>query len=94
MNKETVAEMTSASDTQTATSAEGKRESNSMVKPVAMLAVGLVMLIVAFANLSRIPGWADDHGAIWVYLGFFAFMSIAGRLFWNGADELVKRMRG
>ncbi|MBL1079596.1 hypothetical protein JK358_34850 [Nocardia sp. 2] len=86
--------MTSAADMQTATGAAGERESNSMVKSVAALVVGVVMLVVAFANLSRIPGWADDHGAIWVYLGFFVFMSIAGRLFWNGADELVKRMRG
>ncbi|MGF6885628.1 hypothetical protein ABH933_005166 [Nocardia sp. GP40] len=49
---------------------------------MAALIVGVVLLVEAFASLDRIPGWADRYGAIWVYLGFFIFMSIAGRLFW------------
>ncbi|MFI6212001.1 hypothetical protein ACIBCD_08385 [Nocardia brasiliensis] len=55
--------------------------------------VGVVMLIAAFAYLNRISGWADQHGAVWVYLGFFVYMSIAGRLFWWGLDQLLDRLR-
>ncbi|MFI9504644.1 hypothetical protein [Nocardia sp. NPDC052566] len=51
-------------------------------------ALGLLLLIVAFANLNRMPGWADDYGAILVYLAFFLFMSLAGRLTWWGIDTL------
>ncbi|MFI6169859.1 hypothetical protein ACIBCN_23975 [Nocardia sp. NPDC051052] len=58
---------------------------NAALAPVALLA-GLFMLIAAFAHLDRIPGWADDYGAILVYLAFFLYMSIAGRLTWWGAD--------
>ncbi|AFU06040.1 hypothetical protein [Nocardia brasiliensis] len=57
------------------------------------IVVGVVMLITAFAYLNRIPGWADQHGAVWVYLGFFVYMSIAGRLFWWGLDQLLDRLR-
>ncbi|NNH72971.1 hypothetical protein HLB23_24445 [Nocardia uniformis] len=52
------------------------------------LALGLLLLIVAFANLNRMPGWADDYGAILVYLAFFLYMSIAGRLTWWGIDTV------
>ncbi|WP_306358116.1 MULTISPECIES: hypothetical protein [unclassified Nocardia] len=69
------------------------QSSGSLARPVAAVVVGLVLLIAAFAVLGRIPQWADRYGAIWVYLGFFVVMSIAGRLFWQGADKLVERMR-
>lgn len=85
--------MTSASTTHTA-AADRLRTSGAASKSISALAIGVAMLVVAFANLPRLPGWADQHGAIWVYLGFFVFMSIAGRLFWNGADELITRLRG
>ncbi|MFJ4653888.1 hypothetical protein ACIP5Y_21705 [Nocardia sp. NPDC088792] len=52
------------------------------------LVLGLLLLIVAFANLNRMPGWADDYGAILVYLAFFLYMSVAGRLTWWGIDTL------
>ncbi|WKY55126.1 hypothetical protein [Nocardia seriolae] len=51
------------------------------------------MLIVAFANLGRMPGWADDYGAILVYLAFFLYMSIAGRLTWWGIDALREQAK-
>ncbi|MEC3916237.1 hypothetical protein VMT40_16640 [Nocardia sp. CDC160] len=57
------------------------------------MAVGLAMLIAAFFYLNKMPGWADRYGAIWIYLGFFAYMSIAGRLFWKGADGIIERLR-
>ncbi|BAW09740.1 hypothetical protein [Nocardia seriolae] len=63
------------------------------MSPVAAFLVGLGLLIAAFLLLDRMPGWADRYGAIWVYLGFFVFMSIAGRLFWFGADKLIERLR-
>lgn len=65
-----------------------------LAKAAAALVAGLVLLIVAFVYLSRLPGWADRYGAVWVYLGFFVYMSIAGRFFWHGADAVMKRLRG
>ncbi|MFF2555016.1 hypothetical protein ACFVUS_28710 [Nocardia sp. NPDC058058] len=61
------------------------------------LALGLTLLIVAFAKMDRIPGWADNYGAVVVYLVFFLYMSVAGRLTWWGIDTLreqVKNLRG
>lgn len=55
--------------------------------------IGVMLLIAAFASLDRIPGWADRYGAVRVYLGFFLFMSIAGRLFWYGAEKVIERVR-
>ncbi|BAW07983.1 conserved hypothetical protein [Nocardia seriolae] len=40
---------------------------NPTVVALGGFALGLLLLIVAFANLNRIPGWADDYGAILVY---------------------------
>lgn len=56
------------------------------------IALGLLLLVAAFATLNRIPGWADDYGAILVYLAFFLYMSIAGRLTWWGIDTLYARV--
>lgn len=64
---------------------------DSMVKPVVALVIGVALLVAAFAKLSQLPVWADEHGAVWVYLAFFVYMSIAGRLFWYGTDRLIKR---
>ncbi|WP_306365688.1 hypothetical protein [Nocardia sp. CC227C] len=52
------------------------------------LVLGLLLLVVAFANLNRMPSWADDYGAVLVYLAFFLYMSIAGRLTWWAIDTL------
>ncbi|MFF2550543.1 hypothetical protein ACFVUS_06055 [Nocardia sp. NPDC058058] len=57
------------------------------------LALGLLLLITAFATLNRMPGWADDYGAILVYLAFFLYMSIAGRLTWWGIDTLREQAK-
>lgn len=54
------------------------------------LVAGLALLAVVFANLDRVADWATEHGKVRVYLGFFLVMSIAGRLFWWGADALMK----
>ncbi|NMM92705.1 hypothetical protein B2J88_52265, partial [Rhodococcus sp. SRB_17] len=32
------------------------------------LAAGLAVLILVFANLDRVAGWAAEHGTMWVYL--------------------------
>ncbi|MGX1770564.1 hypothetical protein ACWIGW_00510 [Nocardia brasiliensis] len=63
--------------------------------PVALVAVaaGLAMLVVAFAMLDRVPGWADEHGSVLVYLGFFVWMSVAGRFTWWGLGKIVERLR-
>ncbi|WP_306356635.1 MULTISPECIES: hypothetical protein [unclassified Nocardia] len=61
---------------------------NPAVVAFGALALGLLLLIVAFVNLNRMPSWADDHGAVLVYLAFFLYMSIAGRLTWWGIDAL------
>lgn len=57
------------------------------------LAFGVVLLLVAFANLNRMPGWADNYGAILIYLAFFLYMSIAGRLTWWGIDTVCTRLK-
>ncbi|MBF6138378.1 hypothetical protein IU501_36015 [Nocardia otitidiscaviarum] len=70
---------------------------NPTLVAIGGLILGLLLLIVAFANLNRMPGWADDYGAILVYLAFFLYMSLAGRLTWWGIDTLrdqAKRDRG
>ncbi|WP_280358507.1 hypothetical protein [Nocardia otitidiscaviarum] len=70
---------------------------NPTLVAVGGLALGLLLLIVALANLNKMPGWADDYGAILVYLAFFLYMSIAGRLTWWGVDTLreqASRRRG
>ncbi|QNG21380.1 hypothetical protein G4H71_19165 [Rhodococcus triatomae] len=59
---------------------------------VANLTAGLTLLAIVFANLSRLTGWADQYGTVWVYLGFFLVISIAGRVFWKGADTLIARL--
>ncbi|MCP9625131.1 hypothetical protein FOH10_15185 [Nocardia otitidiscaviarum] len=61
---------------------------NPTLVAVGGLALGLLLLIVAFANLNEMPGWADDYSAILVYLAFFLYMSIAGRLTWWAIDTL------
>jgi hypothetical protein len=54
---------------------------------------GLGLLIVAFAVIGRLGGWAAEYGTILVYLALFLWMSIAGRVFWWGADTLVAEVR-
>ncbi|MFD6515154.1 hypothetical protein [Rhodococcus sp. NPDC060176] len=62
-------------------------------KAVIVTVFGLALLIAAFAVIGRLGGWAEDYGTILVYLAFFLWMSIAGRLFWWGADKLIATVR-
>ncbi|KZM68189.1 hypothetical protein [Nocardia terpenica] len=57
------------------------------------IVLGVAMLIAAFAGMDRIPGWADEIGAVLVYLAFFLYMSVAGRLTWWGSDTLIAQIR-
>ncbi|MFD9678472.1 hypothetical protein ACFWAD_01270 [Rhodococcus sp. NPDC059969] len=62
-------------------------------KAVIATVFGLALLIAAFAVIGRLGGWAADYGTILVYLAFFLWMSIAGRVFWWGADKLIAEAR-
>ncbi|WP_250888148.1 hypothetical protein [Rhodococcus sp. WY5] len=62
-------------------------------KAVIAAVFGLALLIAAFAVIGRLGGWAADYGTILVYLAFFLWMSIAGRVFWWGADTLIAEIR-
>ncbi|SCZ15144.1 hypothetical protein SAMN02799641_05909 [Rhodococcus erythropolis] len=62
-------------------------------KAVIATVFGLALLIAAFAAIGRLGGWAADCGTILVYLAFFLWMSIAGRVFWWGADKLIAEAR-
>ncbi|ALU67955.1 hypothetical protein R3Q08_15860 [Rhodococcus erythropolis] len=62
-------------------------------KAVIATVFGLALLIAAFAAIGRLGGWAADYGTILVYLAFFLWMSIAGRVFWWGADKLIAEAR-
>ncbi|WP_280430249.1 hypothetical protein [Nocardia brasiliensis] len=69
------------------------RSLNLTVVAAGALTFGLVLLLVALANLDRMPGRADNYGAILVYLAFFLYMSIAGRLTWWGIDTIHTRLK-
>ncbi|MFB8281992.1 hypothetical protein [Nocardia colli] len=87
--------MSTASTAQDGRTGQDSTSSNATdpVRVLGAIVVGVAMLIAAFAYLNRMSGWADQHGAVWVYLGFFVYMSIAGRLFWWGLDQLLDRLR-
>ncbi|WP_257232920.1 hypothetical protein [Rhodococcus qingshengii] len=68
-------------------------ELSQMSKAVIATVFGLALLIAAFAVIGRLGGWAADYGTILVYLAFFLWMSIAGRVFWWGADTLIAEFR-
>lgn len=68
-------------------------ELSQMSKAVIATVFGLALLIAAFAVIGRLGGWANDYGTILVYLAFFLWMSIAGRVFWWGADTLIAEFR-
>lgn len=55
-------------------------------KDLAALLAGLVMLVIGFAAITALPDWVARWGTVAVYLTYFLYMSIAGRLFWKGAD--------
>ncbi len=61
---------------------------NVTLAPLAV-ATGLILLIVAFVTVNRMPGWAADYGASLVYFAIFLYVAIAGRLTWWGADILI-----
>jgi len=64
-----------------------------MTRACLALLAGLALLIAAFANMTNLTRWADAHGTVTVYLGFFLVMSVAGRQFWNGTDSVVAAVR-
>ncbi|MEU4341406.1 hypothetical protein AB0H00_09075 [Nocardia sp. NPDC023852] len=57
--------------------------------PIA-IALGLLLLVAAGTQLNHLPDWADDYGAMLVYLAFVLYLSITGRLLWWGADTIVR----
>ncbi|MEV5832239.1 hypothetical protein [Nocardia sp. NPDC052112] len=63
---------------------------NVTLAPLAV-AMGLALLIAAFATVNRMPGWAADYGASLVYFAIFLYVAIAGRLTWWGVDILIGR---
>ncbi|MFC9435667.1 hypothetical protein [Nocardia sp. NPDC057030] len=82
-----------ATTTSNAQPAHAAGESDNTALAIPALLVGLAMLITAFATLNRMPGWADDYGAVLIYLVFFLYMSIAGRLTWWGIDTLYAQAK-
>ncbi|MGC0367708.1 preprotein translocase subunit SecE [Rhodococcus sp. 27YEA15] len=68
-------------------------ELSETTKAVIATIFGLALLIAAFAVIGRLGDWATDYGTILVYLAFFLWMSIAGRVFWWGADKLIAEIR-
>ncbi|MFG1781840.1 hypothetical protein ACGFIU_05355 [Rhodococcus oryzae] len=60
-----------------------------IARAVIAFVAGLALLVLAFANLDTVVEWASEYGRVWVYLGFFLVMSIAGRLFWWGTDTVI-----
>lgn len=68
-------------------------ESSATSKAVIATSAGLGLLIAAFAVIDKLGTWASDYGTIVVYLAFFLWISIAGRVFWWGADTLVATVR-
>lgn len=72
--------------------AAGESESGPQWAPLGLV-VGLAMLTAAFSHLDAMPGWADDCGAVPIYLGFFVWMSIAGRITWWSIDTLIQHFR-
>ncbi len=61
---------------------------------LAALLTGLVMLVIGFAVITTLPDWVTRWGNITVYLPYFLYMSIAGRLFWKGADATWEALKG
>ncbi|MCV7254640.1 hypothetical protein H7J86_20975 [Mycobacterium hackensackense] len=55
-------------------------------KDFGALLAGLGMLVAGFAVITALPGWVTHWGTVAVYLTYFLYMSIAGRLFWKGTD--------
>lgn len=62
-------------------------------KAVIATVFGLALLVAAFAVIGRLGGWAADYGTVLVYLAFFLWMSIAGRVFCWGADTLIAEFK-
>ncbi|MCV7256908.1 hypothetical protein H7J86_32510 [Mycobacterium hackensackense] len=63
-------------------------------KDLAALVAGLVMLAGGFAAITALPDWVTQWGTVPVYLTYFLYMSIAGRLFWKGADAGWEAVKG
>ncbi|MGJ6127262.1 hypothetical protein QN239_32305 [Mycolicibacterium sp. Y3] len=61
---------------------------------LAALLAGLAMLVIGFAVITALPGWVTRWGTVPVYLPYFLYMSIAGRLFWTGADTAWDAIKG
>ncbi|MGJ6127048.1 hypothetical protein QN239_31145 [Mycolicibacterium sp. Y3] len=63
-------------------------------KDFAALLAGLVMLAGGFAAITALPEWVTQWGTVPVYLTYFLYMSIAGRLFCKGADVAWGALKG
>jgi hypothetical protein len=55
-------------------------------RDLGVLLTGLAMIVAGFAALTNLTDWIHRWGTIPVYLSYFLYMSLAGRLFWKGAD--------
>ncbi|MGJ6122483.1 hypothetical protein QN239_07900 [Mycolicibacterium sp. Y3] len=55
-------------------------------KDFGTLLAGLAMLVAGFAAITSLTDWIDRWGTVPVYLSYFLYMSLAGRLFWKSAD--------
>lgn len=74
-------------------SADSAAGASVTVRAAVAVLIGVVGLLVGFANLDRVQMWALEYGRAWVYLGFFFYASVFGRVFWWGVDTLVGEFR-
>ncbi len=70
------------------------RRPDSETAPLAPIAatLGLLLLIGAATQLTRLPRWADDYGVL-VYPAFVLCPAIAGGLLWWGGGIVVRLLR-
>ncbi|MGK8487477.1 hypothetical protein [Nocardia asiatica] len=70
------------------------RRADPDTAPLAPIAAvfGLLLLVAAATQLTRLPRWADDYGVL-VYPAFVLCLTISGGLLWWGAGVLVRLIR-
>lgn len=64
------------------------------VVTVVLFVVGVVVMVLAAANITNLSEWAVRWGQIPVFLVFFLVMAIGGRWFWAGIDAMIAAVRG
>ncbi|WP_182349262.1 hypothetical protein [Tomitella gaofuii] len=72
---------------------EGAAGASMTLRATAAVLIGVIGLLVGFAHLDRVQMWALEYGRAWVYLGFFLYASVFGRVFWWGVDTLIAEFR-